>query len=352
MPHNLKIKKAVKLSTTILNADENGIKIAAQHLKEGELVAIPTETVYGLAADAMNEKAVAKIFVAKGRPQDNPLIVHIAKLEDVAKLAKSVPQKAKLLMDKFCPGPLTVILPKADNVPDIVTAGLQSVAIRMPSHPVARAIIEKSGCMLAAPSANLSGSPSPTSAEHVYNDLNGRIKYIVDGKECSVGLESTVVSVLDSKVRLLRPGAVTVEMLESVVGEIAVDEAVLAKLKDNEKVMSPGLKYKHYSPKCKVVVVHGDLEKFKQTVEQKAKEYDGGVFVMCFDGEEDCFLLPCVTYGAKDDDKEQAKRLFGALRKLDEEGAKVVFARAPKQDGVGLAVYNRLLRAAGFDVIF
>ena len=350
MPHNLKTKKAVKLSTTILNADENGIKLASEHLKSGELVAIPTETVYGLAADALNEKAVAKIFVAKGRPQDNPLIVHIAKLEDVAKLAKSVPQNAKLLMDRFCPGPLTVILPKADIVPDVVTAGLQSVAIRMPSHPVARAIIEKSGCALAAPSANLSGSPSPTSANHVYNDLNGRIEYIVDGGQCSVGLESTVVSVLEDKVRLLRPGAVTVEMLQSVVGEITVDEAVLEKLKDNEKAMSPGLKYKHYSPKCKVTIVHGDLERFKQVIKQN--ETLDGVFAMCFNGEEKDFSIPCVTYGAKDDDKEQAKHLFDALRKLDESGAKVVFARAPKQDGVGLAVYNRLLRAAGFDVIF
>ncbi|MBR5495934.1 MAG: threonylcarbamoyl-AMP synthase [Oscillospiraceae bacterium] len=335
----------------MLNADENGIKTACEHLKSGELVAIPTETVYGLAADALNEKAVAKIFVAKGRPQDNPLIVHIAKKEDVAKLAKLVPQNAKLLMDKFCPGPLTVILPKADNVPDIVTAGLDSVAIRMPSHPVARAIIENSGLMLAAPSANLSGSPSPTTAKHVYNDLSGKIKYVVDGGECSVGLESTVVSVLEGKVHLLRPGAVTVDMLESVVGDITIDDAVLAKLKDTQKAMSPGLKYKHYSPKCKITIVHGDFEKFKQIVEQNAKEHDG-VFAMCFDGEEDKLSCQCVTYGAHNDDSEQARRLFDALRKLDESGAKVVFARAPKQDAVGLAVYNRLLRAAGFDVIF
>ncbi len=339
------------MSTTILKADENGIKTACEHLKSGELVAIPTETVYGLAADALNEKAVAKIFVAKGRPQDNPLIVHVAKLEDVVKLAKSVPQKAKLLMEKFCPGPLTVILPKADNVPDIVTAGLDSVAIRMPSHHVARAIIETSGCMLAAPSANLSGSPSPTTAQHVYNDLSGKIKYVVDGGECSVGLESTVVSVLEGKVHLLRPGAVTVDMLESVVGDITIDDAVLAKLKNTQKAMSPGLKYKHYSPKCKVTIVHGDFEKFKQIIEQKSKE-SGDVVAMCFDGEEDKLHCPCVTYGAYNDDAEQARRLFDALRKLDESGAKVAFARAPKQDGIGLAVYNRLLRAAGFDVIF
>ncbi len=327
---------------------EEDLRAAAALLREGELVAIPTETVYGLAADAGNGAAVASIFRAKGRPSDNPLIVHIAREEELAALVAEVPPVAKALAAAYWPGPLTMIFNKADGVPDEVTAGLNTVAVRMPSHPVARRLIEMSGCPLAAPSANRSGSPSPTDARRVAQDMDGRIAAIVDGGACEVGVESTVISVHGGRVRLLRPGAITVEMLESVAGAVEIDEAVLKPLQDGAQAASPGMKYKHYAPEARVVLVRGSAEAYRRYVNANAGD---GVMALCFDGEEQGLTVPYLTYGRREDTASQAQRVFEALRVLDERQATLAYTACPSPEGIGLAVYNRLLRAAGFEVI-
>ena len=321
---------------------------AAALLSAGEVVAIPTETVYGLAADAKNEEAVKAIFAAKGRPSDNPLIVHIASMEELAGLVSAVPPIAEALAAAYWPGPLTMIFSKAADVPHIVTGGLDTVAVRMPSHPVARKLITRSGCALAAPSANRSGSPSPTDARRVAEDMDGRIAAIVDGGACQVGVESTVISVADGHVRVLRPGAVTVEMLRAVAGDVDVDEAVLSPLREGVAVSSPGMKYKHYAPSARVILVRGDAAAYRDYVNTHKAD---GVTALCFDGEEDGLDVPFVTYGARTDAKTQAQRVFEALRQLDERQATVAYTACPSPEGIGLAVYNRLLRAAGFEVI-
>ena len=245
-----------QFETALLPADDAGIEKAVSLLRQGELVGIPTETVYGLAANAWNPEAAKKIYAAKGRPSDNPLIVHIADLEMLKSLARVRPQLAYTLADAFWPGPLTMIFPKAKEVPDATTGGLDTIAVRMPSHPVAARLIRESGLPLAAPSANLSGLPSPTKAEHVFQDMNGRIPLILDGGECSVGVESTVIAVHEDGVRLLRPGGITVEMLSKYCA-VTVDDGVLHQLKNGEKALSPGMKYKHYSPKANVIILDG-----------------------------------------------------------------------------------------------
>lgn len=321
---------------------------AAKILKEGGLVAIPTETVYGLAANALNPSAVAKIFNAKGRPMDNPLIVHISRFDDIYRLVKFVPKKAKELADKYWPGPMTIILPKSELIPDEVSAGLSTVAVRMPSHPVARAIIEKSGLPLAAPSANSSGLPSPTTAMHVKNDMDGKIEAIVDGGACDVGIESTVVTLATEVPRLLRPGGITHEQLEAVLGRVEIDSAVLSELKEGERPSSPGMKYKHYSPKAEVYIVNGNLPSFRYQLDSDLREGDAA---LCFEGEENSISVPCLSFGRENDSLEQAHKLFDDLRKFDDMKIKRVFVRAPSADGVGLGVYNRLLRAAAFKII-
>lgn len=335
------------MQTLHLTDREEHLQIAAQLLREGKLVAIPTETVYGLAADALNGEAVAAIFAAKGRPADNPLIVHIADRTQLHALVAEIPQTALALADAFWPGPLTMIFKKAPCIPEVVSAGLSTVAVRMPSHPVARRIIELS-CPLAAPSANRSGSPSPTEATRVAEDMDSRIAAIVDGGACEVGVESTVIDVSGDKVRVLRPGAVTVEMLQHVVGAVEVDEAVTRQLAAGAVAASPGMKYKHYAPQAKVVLVKGTPEAYRAYVNAHAAD---GVMALCFDGEENGLCVPFLTYGARADHAAQAHRVFEALRVLDERRARVAYTACPTAEGVGLAVYNRLLRAAGFEVI-
>lgn len=330
------------------NNDDENIRCVGEILKSGGLVGIPTETVYGLAANALDENAVAKIFRAKGRPQDNPLIVHIADFEDIYKLAKDVPSDAVLLANKFWPGPLTIILKSRDIVPKSVSAGLDTVAIRMPSHPVARQIIRSAGVPLAAPSANISGMPSPTTAQHVMDDLNGKIDAVVDGGECSVGLESTVITLCKSPPKLLRPGKITPQELISVLGELDVDSSVLDKLPDNITPSSPGMKYKHYSPKANVIIIRGELENFIKYVNDNKKS---GVMALCFDGEQKDMPVASLCFGQKSSATQQAHNLFNALREIDSLGANTVYVRCPKSDGIGLAVFNRLLRAAEFEVI-
>ena len=241
---------------------EKGLDEAARLLKDGELVAIPTETVYGLAANALDGNAVKNIFVAKGRPQDNPLIVHIAEIDEILPLVKNFDERARALAEAYWPGPLTMILPKSDIIPNEVCAGLDTVAIRMPSHPIAHEIIKKCGFPLAAPSANTSGKPSPTTAAHVMNDMDGKIAAVVDGGSCSVGVESTVVTLACPVPRVLRPGGVTPDQLRAVLGEVEIDKAVFKALESGEKVLSPGMKYKHYSPNAHVIIVKGDFDKF------------------------------------------------------------------------------------------
>ena len=338
--------------TEIIKADGEslnikGIKHAAELLIDGRLVAIPTETVYGLAANALDETAVAKIFRAKGRPQDNPLIVHLADNSWLEKYACEVPQSAYSLIEAFWPGPLTIILKKSPLIPDIVSAGLDSAAFRFPSHPVAAAIIRQAGVPLAAPSANISGSPSPTTAAHVINDLDGRIDAVVDGGRCAVGVESTVITLCTDIPTVLRPGGVTPEQLRAVLGQVCIDAAVMNALPEGARAASPGMKYRHYAPNSHIVILKGRFDKITKFVNDKGS----AVAVLCFDGEDASFTVPCVTYGAPHDSISQAGRIFDALRSLDSLGAQVVYARCPDMDGVGLAVYNRLLRAAGFEVI-
>ena len=342
------------MHTLELTNSKQDIQTAGKLLKDGELVAIPTETVYGLAADALNGEAVANIFKAKGRPMDNPLIVHIADLSQVDDLVAFVPPVLEDLAKAFWPGPLTVIMEKSDLIPDEVSAGLDTVAIRMPSHPDARAIIQAAGTPLAAPSANTSGMPSPTTAAHVMHDMDGKIAAVVDGGACEVGVESTVLTLCTRVPRILRPGRVTPEDLFDVLGEVDVDDAVLGQLAEGAVAASPGMKYKHYSPKAEVYIVDGSAEGFAKYVNEKVAERaaeEAAVAALVFDGEED--LVHCVTlpFGAEDDPLGQAEHLFDDLRRADELGVSDIYVRCPSAEGVGLAVMNRLLRAAEFRII-
>lgn len=332
----------------INSPDDEKIKLVGQILREGGLAAIPTETVYGLAGNALEGKCAEKIFAAKGRPSDNPLIVHISNISQWDALVSEIPDSAKALADAFWPGPLTIILPKSDLVPKEVSGGLDTVAVRMPENEIARAIIEASGVPLAAPSANLSGKPSPTSASHVIDDMKGRIEAIVDSGDCNVGVESTVLSLAVSPARLLRPGKVTAQELAEVLGEVEIDDAVFDKLPEGKRAASPGMKYKHYSPDAPVVLVKGSFEAFARYIKENASE---GTVALCFEGEERALDVPSITYGRRDDPSSQAKHIFDALRRVDKMGAKQVFARFPENEGMGLAVFNRLLRAAAFNII-
>lgn len=337
------------METKLLSADAQAIEEAARLLRAGEIVGIPTETVYGLAADATNSAAVKKIFEAKGRPQDNPLIVHIASLEELPGVVREIPQQARRLAEAFWPGPLTIIMKKSDAIPAETCAGLDTVAVRMPSHPVARKIIRASGLPLAAPSANLSGLPSPTTAQHTFRDLNGRVPLVVDGGPCEVGVESTVITVAGDQPALLRPGYVTKEQLEAALGEeVALSSAILNKLADGEVAASPGMKYKHYSPRAQVVILKGDFDAYRAYLEEHRQP---GAFAMCYEGEEERLAVPCIPCGRADDPASQAHALFAALRRADDLEAKIVYAHCPAQDGLSMAVYNRLIRAAAFQVV-
>ena len=336
------------MNTQLLKPTTEGINEAARLLRDGQLVAIPTETVYGLAADARNPKAVASIFAAKERPMDNPLIVHIANMADWAPLVKEIPDNARRLAEAYWPGPLTIILPAADDVPNEVRGGLSTVAVRFPADPVAQAVILHSGCPLAAPSANRSGSPSPTNATRVMEDMNERIAAVMDGGDSTVGVESTVISLCGDKPRLLRPGGITPDMLTDIIGPIDIDEAVTHALKKGATAASPGMKYKHYAPKAQVKMVKGTAAAYVAFVNSHAAD---GVAALCFDEDVSQLTVPCIAYGARENPLEQAHRLFDALRQLDELGAKTVYAASPRPQGVGLAVYNRLIRAAAFDII-
>ena len=331
------------MHTELCQADDASIRRAAALLCAGELVAFPTETVYGLGADALNGEAAARIFAAKGRPADNPLIAHIAGESGLAGLIAGEPCAcARKLMRAFWPGPMTLIFPKSARVPREVTAGLDTVAVRMPSHPVARALISASQTPIAAPSANRSGRPSPTTAAHVLEDMEGRIPLILDGGPCEVGLESTVVDVTGARPRILRPGGVTLEMLEGVVGDVDVDEGVLHQLQAGSQARSPGMKYKHYAPKGEVTIVTGP-----RAAQEIARLYDAA------DGRAAILAFSQADYGARRVYrlKNAPGELFAALRQLDEDGMETIYAEDVPTTGVGLAVMNRLMRAAAFRVV-
>ena len=333
------------METVIKVPNSSVVTEAAELIKSGEVVGIPTETVYGLGADATNVSAVEKIFIAKGRPQDNPLIVHISSMEMLKFVTSEVSKEAKKLAEKFWPGPLTLVLPKSENIPSAVSAGLNTVGVRMPDHKTALAIIEKSGVPVAAPSANTSGKPSPTTANHVKTDLDGKISLVVDGGICCHGVESTVVTVKDNKVTILRPGFITAEDFESEGFTAEYSKGVFDELEKGEKALSPGMKYKHYSPKANVIILDGDYEKVKE-FSKTIKEDD--VYFLLFNEDED-FTLPYLTYG--NTAQKQANTMYDKLREFDRLKAKTVYVMSPIKDGVGMAVYNRMLRSAGFEVI-
>ncbi len=341
----------VKIRSLI--SDFDAFVRAGELLKRGETVAIPTETVYGLAANALDPDAVKGIFKAKGRPQDNPLIVHISDFSELSEIVSEIPESAVLLAEKFWPGPLTMIMKKSDKIPFEVTAGLDTVAVRYPSHKYALAVIASAGVPLAAPSANLSGKPSPTTAEHVFNDLNGKIPMIIDGGECSVGLESTVIDLTGEIPMLLRPGGVTLRELRETIGEVSVNPKILEEVSDDEKVASPGMKYKHYAPSSPVVIIDGELDKVLEFIKNEA--ITKKVAVLCFDEEAPSFSsvdAEIISYGNLAKPEELAHGLFSALRELDKKTFDIIYARQPKQsDGIELAVVNRLKRAAAFRYI-
>ena len=335
------------MKTLYLSADHGETpQVAADLIRSGELVAIPTETVYGLGANGLDEAAVAKIFEAKGRPQDNPLILHVAEAADIEKFCHSIPEAAWLLAEKFWPGPLTMVLPAKATVPSRTTAGLSTVAVRCPDCAVTRQIIRLAGVPIAAPSANISGKPSTTTAEHVRHDHDGRIAAIVDGGPCRVGVESTIIDLTDEKPRLLRPGGITPEQLHSVLGDIVIDKAVTASIDKDTIVKAPGMKYRHYAPDCRVLIVDGDLPAAADYIR---RHWQPGNRVLCFEEELSVFedFAP-LAYGQQQDTDTLLAGLFAALRQLDDPSIGTVFARCPTGSGKALAVQNRLEKAAGF----
>ena len=330
-------------------ADPKTAAIAADIIKKGGLVAIPTETVYGLGANGLDEAAVARIFEAKGRPQDNPLILHICGPEQIQQFCHHIPQKAYDLARRFWPGPLTMVLPARDTVPKRTTGGLSTVAVRCPDSDITREIIRLAGVPLAAPSANLSGKPSTTTAQHVLHDHNGRIELIVDAGSCRVGLESTIVDLTEERPRLLRPGGITPEQLREVLGDLVVDKAVTAQIDKDAVVKAPGMKYRHYAPSEPVVIVSGSREKAAAYIR---RHFAPGDRVLCFEEElplyEGCDPL---SYGLESDVETLSAGLFAALRELDDPGIHQVYARCPEGDGIAYAVQNRLKKAAAFHII-
>ena len=338
------------METTILSAnDANAAEIAAQYIKDGQLVAIPTETVYGLGANGLDEAAVAKIFEAKGRPQDNPLILHVADTKDMEHFCHSIPETAYMLADAFWPGPLTMVLPVRDNVPQRTVAGNSTVAVRCPDCAVTRNIIRLAGVPIAAPSANISGKPSTTTAQHVYHDHAGKLPLIVDGGPCRVGVESTIIDLTEDPPRLLRPGGVTLEQLEQLLGPVTVDKAVTGSIAGDAVVKAPGMKYRHYAPQCKVVIVKGSRQTAADYIH---KHYTKADRVLCF-AEELPLYAGCnpLSYGEEADPASLSAGLFAALRELDKPGIATVYARCPEGGGLARAIQNRLGKAAGFHVI-
>lgn len=338
------------MQTLLLSAsDPTTAETAARLIRCGELVAIPTETVYGLGANGLDPQAVSKIFLAKGRPQDNPLILHISQPSELSLFCHSIPPCAYALAEAFWPGPLTMVLPARDNVPKATTAGLSTVAVRCPDSDITRAMIHLAGVPIAAPSANLSGKPSTTTAQHVLHDHEGKIAAIVDGGPCRVGVESTIVDLTEQRPRLLRPGGITPEQLMEVLGDLVIDQAVTAQIDPNTVVKAPGMKYRHYAPVEPVVIVSGSREAAARYIRS---QFVPGDRVLCFEEELPLYdgLSP-LSYGREDDVSTLSAGLFSALRELDDPSIHKVYARCPVGGGIAYAVQNRLKKAAAFHII-
>ena len=335
--------------------DETQIRRAGDILKEGGLVAFPTETVYGLGGNALDAQASAKIYAAKGRPSDNPLIVHIADWDAIYKIASEILPEAKKLADAFWPGPLTMILKKSDAVPMATTGGLDTVAIRMPSNEVARALIRAGGGYVAAPSANTSGRPSPTCAAHVAQDLGGKIEMIIDGGNANIGLESTIVDVTEKMPMVLRPGAITVEMLRETVGEVGIDPAILGPVSADVRPKAPGMKYRHYAPKADLTLVEGETEAVVETINRLAGEKlaEGRkVGIICTDETKDRYPAGMLeSIGARARQETVAHNLYAVLRDFDDRGAEYIFSEGFSEDNLGRAIMNRLNKAAGYHIL-
>ncbi|AVD36812.1 L-threonylcarbamoyladenylate synthase [Clostridioides difficile] len=343
--------KTIISNIDINNIDYEEIKIQAKLLREGKTVIFPTETVYGLGANALDENAVKKIYEAKGRPSDNPLIVHIYEKEEVYDLAKDISDKAKLVIEKLWPGPITIILNKKDIIPYKTSGGLDTVAIRMPSNIIARAIIKEAGIPIAAPSANISGRPSPTKAKHVYEEMNGRVDGIVLGGDSNFGLESTVLDLTEETPMILRPGSITKEVLEELLGEVKLDPS-LSKKEDNQKAKAPGMKYKHYSPNADVYIISGKRENVAIKINDMIKsnrEKGLKTGVMCTSKNREFYDGEVIDLG--NSLEEVASNLFDALIEMDKKSVDVIYSEEFPKTGVGQAIMNRLLKSAGYKVI-
>lgn len=346
------------MNTQLLSIEEHAgqvYKKAGTVLKNGGLVAFPTETVYGLGADALNTEAAAKIYAAKGRPSDNPLIVHIADIDKLPFIASKITDKAKKLYDTFWPGPLTMIFPKTDVVPLGTTGGLNTVAVRMPNHPVALEVIRAGEGYIAAPSANTSGRPSPTKASHVMEDLSGKIDMVIDGGDVGIGLESTIVDMSVEPPMILRPGYITKEMLEEVIGEVAVDKTLLENTDTTAKPKAPGMKYKHYAPKGELFIVTGSTDNVIAHINQLASaQLQSGhtVGIIATAETKDCYTNGLIEIiGSRADDISIAKNLYDVLRRFDEAGVEFIYSESFYTPHMGQAIMNRLLKAAAHRMI-
>lgn len=331
------------------------LKEAAEILKRGDLVAFPTETVYGLGANALDENAAKKIYAAKGRPSDNPLIAHISDLEMIEPLISYFPEKGRRLAEAFWPGPMTMIFPKSEIVPYGTTGGLDTVAIRMPSDPVAAELIRLAGVPVAAPSANTSGRPSPTMAEHVYQDMNGKIDMILDGGPVGIGVESTIVDVTSEIPMLLRPGAITMEMLRETVGEVEIDPAIVGPMSADMRPKAPGMKYRHYAPKAELTLVEGETEAVVRRINALAREklQEGcRVGIICTEETRSCYPGGMVrSIGERAKEETVAHNLYAVLREFDDLGAEYIFSEGFPEDNLGQAIMNRLNKAAGYHIL-
>ncbi len=348
-----------KIKTQVIRIDKNNpetekIQLAAEVIKRGGVVAFPTETVYGLGANALDEKATQKIFIAKGRPQDNPLIVHISDVSDLDSLVKEVPERAKELMERFWPGPLTLIFKKSEIVPDRITGGLSTVAIRMPNHRIALELIKQSGLPIAAPSANTSGRPSPTNSHHVIEDLYGKIDMIIDGGDTGVGVESTVLDISAEIPTILRPGSITLEDLLEIFPQVDIDPAI-ENLSEKLKPKSPGQKYRHYSPKAKLTIIQGEVDKISEKLISLASKYEKQglkVGIMATKQTKNKYIKGNVLeVGDRDNPETIAANLFRVLREFDKIGVDIILAEGIEEKGIGRAIMNRMKKAAGGDVI-
>ena len=348
------------MKTEVIQLDRNHIDLdklrhAAAILRDGGLVAFPTETVYGLGANALDETAVKSIFLAKGRPSDNPLIVHIADSSELTGIVEGIPSAAPLLIEHFWPGPLTLVMNKSQKISHAVSAGLETVAVRLPAHPIAQALIRESGVPIAAPSANLSGRPSPTSAEHVITDLMGKVDMIIDGGSANVGLESTVLDLTVNPPMILRPGGITPGQLQAVLGKVGMDPALRPSLNSSAPPKAPGMKYTHYSPKADLMIVEGELNLVVSKIRELIWKYQSEgkqVGVLATEQTKGNYPTAAVlSMGDRLNPETIAANLFGAFRDFDRQGVQVILAESIENTGIGIAIMNRMTKAAGYNII-